>query len=175
MLMRPSTIPNQNGAAMVEMALVITLFISMIFAIFEFALAVFYAARLSEATRAGARAAVVNSATITDVKDLGCTDIGAMEYQQCDAVTCGTVVAAMNKVVNIEPENIYIRYRCAKTGYTKEAGYAISNQEIYSITVKLQDVHYPLLLPGILGIQTFITMPSFETTRLSEDLWSQTE
>lgn len=159
---------------MVEMALVITIFLMLIFAIFEFALAVFYASRLSEATRAGARTAVVHNTTIADVKNMTCQQIDDLGFQQCNATTCADIIASMNRFVSVDPSNIYIRYQCTTTGYTGKAGFTDANQEIYSITVKLQGVQYPLITPGILGLSPTITMPSFETTRLSEDLWSPT-
>jgi Flp pilus assembly protein TadG len=163
---------SQNGASMVEMALVIAIFLSLVFAIFEFALAVFYASRLSEATREGARFAVVHNTSIENIQEMSCSEIEALGFQQCSADVCGDIIESMNKLVNIEPSNIYIRYQCATTGFTGQAGFPSADKEIYSITVKLQGVQYPLIMPGILGLSPTITMPSFETTRLSEDLWS---
>lgn len=164
---------SQNGASMVEMALVITIFLSLVFAVFEFALAVFYASRLSEATRAGARFAVVSKSTVDSVQEQSCSQLDALGFQQCTADTCGALIESMNKIVTVAPSNVYIRYQCSATGYTGQAGYTEANNEIYSITVKLAGVQYPLIMPGILGLSPTITMPSFETTRLSEDLWSQ--
>lgn len=51
---------RQQGAAMVEMAIVITLFLVLVFGIIEFALVIFHVSLLDEATRAGARYAIVN-------------------------------------------------------------------------------------------------------------------
>lgn len=166
---------RQKGAAMVEMALVISIFLSLIFAVFEFSLAIFYAARLSEATRVAARSAVVNNSIVDDIHDRTCDDIAAQEYLQCDAGKCVGIIKAINNIVDIDPTTIFVRYQCTTTGYTKAAGFTDSTHEIYSITVKLQGVVYQFIMPGILGLHPSITMPSFETTRLSEDLWSQSE
>lgn len=167
-----STPRSQNGVSMVEMALVLSIFLSLVFAVFEFALAVFYASRLSEATRAGARYAVVSKSTIDNVQDQSCSQLEILGYQQCTADTCSALIESMSKVVTVAPSNVYIRYQCSATGYTGQAGYSDANNEIYSITVKLDGVQYPLIMPGMLGLSPTITMPSFETTRLSEDLWS---
>lgn len=163
---------SHNGASMVEMALVIAIFLSLVFAVFEFALAVFYASRLSEATRAGARIAVVHNPSLLGITELTCNDIESRDFVQCATDTCAGIIQSMNKLVPVDPANVYIRYQCATTGYTGQAGFSDANKEIYSITVKLQGVQYPLIMPGILGLSPTITMPSFETTRLSEDLWS---
>jgi len=50
-----------RGAAMVEMAIVISLFLVMVLGIIEFAMAFFDWSRTVEATRAGARYAIVHS------------------------------------------------------------------------------------------------------------------
>jgi len=159
---------------MVEMALVITLFLTLVFALFEFALAVFYATRLSEATRAGARYAVVSNSMINDIQTKSCDEVDAIGFTQCDIASCKGIIDQMNKLVKVEPSNVYIRYQCSSTGYTGKAGHSDANQEIYSITVKLQGVQYPLIMPGVIGLDSTITMPSFESTKLSEDLWSPT-
>lgn len=170
--MSTNTPHRQNGSSMVEMALVIALFMSLVFAIFEFSLAVFYATRLAEATRAGVRYAVVSNSTMSDLSTMDCSQLDSVGFRQCDLTTCGNVIVQMNKLVKIDPSDVYIRYQCSSTGYTGQAGYTAANQEIYSITLKLQGVQYPLIMPGIIGLSTTITMPSFESTRLSEDLWS---
>lgn len=51
---------RQQGAAMVEMAIVIFLFLILVFGIIEFALVIYNWSLLNEATRAGARYAIVN-------------------------------------------------------------------------------------------------------------------
>ena len=51
---------RQRGAALVEMAIVILVFLVLVFGIIEFARAIFEWSRLVEATRAGARYAIVN-------------------------------------------------------------------------------------------------------------------
>ncbi len=163
---------RQKGVSMVEMALVIALFLTLVFAIFEFALAVFYATRLAEATRAGVRYAIVSNSTIANLNSMTCAQLDTAGFQQCDMTTCGGAINQMNKLITIDASNVFIRYQCSSTGYTGQAGYSDANQEIYSITLKLQGVQYPLIMLSVLGLSTTITMPSFESTKLSEDLWS---
>lgn len=181
--MTSSLLRKQKGASMVEMALVISIFLAVVFAIIEFSLAVFYASRLSEATRAGARYAIVNHALIEDIKDKTCEEIAGLDFQRCTDTACEKIVASMSKVVNVTASNVFVRYQCAETGYTGSAGYSNTNKEIYSITVaiasnftggKLIGIEYPLIIPKeILHLEkATITMPVFESTRLSEDLWS---
>jgi hypothetical protein len=163
---------RQRGASMVEMAVIISLFLALVLAVFEFALAVFFAVRLSDATREGARYAVVSNATPQFMGASGpksCDELNGLGFQQCSLSSCGEILAKMNKIVTVDPSNVYIRYQCTSTGY------ADPSNEIYSITVKLQNVKYSLIMPGALHLPnslSVITMPSFETTRLSEDLWS---
>lgn len=169
------SIHRQRGASMVEMTIVILLFLTLIFAIFEFALAIFYASRLSEATRAGARYAIVTNPSLSGISEMSCSELDASGFSQCDAASCSEIVEQMSKVVSVNPANVYIRYQCSQTGFSGAAGYSEANQEVYSVTVKLQGVQYALIMPGVLGLDAYLSMPSFETTRLSEDLWSPEE
>ena len=60
---------RQQGAALVEMAIVVSLFLALVFGIIEFALMVFQWSRLVEATRAGARYAIVHDAACSIYED----------------------------------------------------------------------------------------------------------
>lgn len=174
---------------MVEMALVLSIFLMLVFSILEVALAVFYASRLSEATRSGVRHATVTNASMSEISDpnITCDTLDAVGFKQCNAETCDGVVEAMNKLVAVDPSSVYIRYQCMSTGYTGKAGYSDASKEIYSITVaiasgvdadgKLIGVEYPLVFPKeILHLNyATIRMPPFESTRLSEDLWSKVD
>jgi hypothetical protein len=70
---------RQSGAAMVEMAIVISLFLVLVFGIIEFALVIFHWSKLNEATRAGARYAIVNDPACSIY-----TDTNDPDYKKCD-------------------------------------------------------------------------------------------
>lgn len=160
------------GSSMVEMAIVVVLFFGLVFAIIEFALAVFYANRLIEATRAGARFAVVSAPLVGDLSAFTCATLPS-DYNPCDSgnAACTALRAAMSAVVDVPVENIMYRYRCTEIGGATVA-------PVYSVSIKVSGMTYRPILPNLFIINnpdsamgsTFeIDMPEFETTRTSED------
>lgn len=160
-----------RGSSMVEMAIVVVLFFMLVFAIIEFSLAIFYANRLIEATRAGARYAVVSDPLIAGLKNYDCAAL-PVDYTACDTSTpsCVGLHQAMNGTVIIPIENIYYKYKCTAI----DGGAGI---RVYTISIKVNDMSYYPILPNLFVLDGAsgdaagfgISMPSFETTRTSED------
>ena len=157
---------------MVEMALVTTLFFGLVFAIIEFALAIFYANRLVDATRAGARFAVVSTPLLENLTEYECASLPG--YAACaDNVACNALAVAMSGTIKIPVNNISYRYQCTQ----------LSNEistRVYSVSIKVTGMKYVPIFPNLIvmghpdavsGATFEINMPEFETTRTSEDLF----
>jgi len=163
-----------RGAAMVEMAIVISLFLVMVLGIIEFAMAFFDWSRTVEATRAGARYAIVHS---PDIKKC---DLSVLK-KEGDSVSCsptdGLVEAMQNIMPRIEADDIDVTYAWSGTGHELKP----ENWIIPSVTVgiKADSVEFNfIVLDGlldllVLGNSSFpktIHIPPFATTRTGEDL-----
>lgn len=158
-----NVVSSEAGAATVESALVLTVFLLLIFGIIEFSLIIFKASSLVEATRAGARYLIVND-PVVDLDGFDCGN--PPEPSSCeDNSGCNDVVSLMQKFYEpLTASQIYVGYKCSSTGYD-EAYF-----KIYEVQVSVKDAVYNFITPGILGMGLSITLPEFETTRISEDL-----
>jgi len=165
----------QEGSAMVEMAIIIGLFLAMVFAITEFSIALLKWGRAAEATRAGVRFAIVNTPVCAlsgpgAVCLLDCAGTGAKTVtKQCTStgVDCTDLLAEMQrKLPDIEAENINITYACSNAGNPDNPAF------IPAVTVELSKLQHTLIVPTILGFSagTTWTVPNFAATRLGEDL-----
>lgn len=152
---------SQQGAATVESAIIIVVFLMLVMGIIEFALLIFNASSLVEATRAGARYLIVNDPVVTLDEDSCDADV----VLDCSGGGCDDVLAVMQRLyAPLKAENLEITYRCSSTGFD-EAYF-----DIYEVEIKLNDVQYEFITPGILGLDSTVTLPDFKTTRLSEDM-----
>lgn len=151
----------QRGAATVESAIIIVVFLMLVMGIIEFALLIFNASSLVEATRAGARYLIVNDPVAT----LGSDTCDTPVTVDCSGGTCDEVLSVMQRFyAPLEAGNLEISYRCSSTGYG-EAFF-----DIYEVELRLVGVQYEFITPGILGLDSTVTLPEFKTTRLSEDM-----
>lgn len=181
---------QQKGAAMVEMAVVIMLFIVLVFGILEFAWMVFEWSKQVEATRAGARYAIVHTpaCNIYDAESgpkappactggpLGdCATAGAVASINCGGQSeggCPGIVATMQSMMpRITGANVDVTYECAGTGYSE------AFRPIVNVTVEASEVQHPLFFGWMIvgageGEGGTVTIPAFATTRLGEDLYS---
>ena len=181
---------TQRGAAMVEMAITISLFLALVFAILEFSIAIFQWSRVVEATRAGARYAIVNEPAC----DIYGTGLGAAcpDPLDCDdplnstrtvSVTGNCTLASplsiadagcsiVEQMRQIQPliaqsagATVDISYSCS------DAGFVDLLDKIPVVSVAIAGVQYEFIVPTVIGIDdASITMPAFETTRTGEDL-----
>src|SRR3989338_6152716 len=87
---------QQQGAAMVEMAITLALFLALVFAIIEFSMAYYTWARTNEAARDAARFAIVND-PVADISGLSCPGAGTVTAT-CAAADCAPMLEVVNRV-----------------------------------------------------------------------------
>lgn len=154
---------REKGATMVEMALTLPLFLLLVFAIIEFALVIFTWTRAVDATRAGARYAIVNDA-VTDISSLDCSSVSEVSVT-CDSANCTDLMGHMNSLYqDLEAANVTVRYGCSSTGFSGNP------QPVREVSVSITGQQYELVLPGLIGLDPNLTLPNFTSTRVSEDL-----
>lgn len=175
---------RQYGAALVEFAIVFLIFITLVFAIIEFTLAVFQWSRMVEATRAGARFAITNDPAC-DVFDnrpdisIACSGgilpgAGTVSrtLSNCPANSTDPgcrIVAVMRSrspLILSGGSTVTISYTHTETGDPQRP------EPVPLVTVSTDSVPYHFMLPGLFGIDATITMPGFQTTRVGEDLYT---
>lgn len=132
---------NERGAALVEYAIALTVFLTSMFAVVEFGRALWVHNALSDAARRGARYAALNSPSNVDaVKNV---------------VVYGDPAGGTQPVVpNLTPANVTVTY----TDFALNKGTA---------TVSVTGYQFQFVIP-IIG--TTITMPSYSTTRTGESI-----
>ena len=156
---------RQLGAALVEMAIVVSLFCMLLFGIFEFALALFDWSRVVEATRAGARYAIVNNPEPGCAWDAS-TCPGASPVN-CSLASGSPMLAEMQRIMpTLQPTNVGVTYACADVGFTRRP----EPMQISQVTVKPTNIRHRFVVPDVLGLDAELTIPAFATTRVGEDL-----
>lgn len=163
---------RQRGGAMVEFALGISLFLLLVFGVIEFAFAVFQWSRVVDATREGARAAIVNDMACQTLDDL---------IAECNPITCtgnqiaedSPILAAMNRrKLGVSRDRVSVTYSCSTAGSEDRL------IPIPQVTVEIPAWQHTFLMSGLtLGRQDLwtVTLPPFATTRLGEDLYTVPE
>lgn len=148
---------------MVEMAIVLLLFLMIIFAIMEFSIAIVRSAQLAEATRGGVRYAIVND-SLADLS--ACIDAGTTVSVDCDASNCPGLIermALISPLINVQNIDVTVKYTCPNSEY-------VDHNQLYLVTVTIAGAKHHLTVPGIFGIDATVNLQTFESTRLSEDL-----
>ncbi|SCY15575.1 TadE/TadG family type IV pilus assembly protein [Thiohalorhabdus denitrificans] len=165
-LPRAEEFQDQAGAALVELAVGLMLFLVLVLGVLEFGYALFNWSRVAEATRAGVRTAIVNDPQ---------ADLGEL-LSECSEGTSGEVQAGPSDRVlasmktlyaPLEEEQVVVTYRCSGTGHADRP------TPVLTVTVEVQDVEHRLMVPHILGLETEVTLPAFASSRTSEDLETQ--
>ena len=171
---------RQRGATMVEFSISLAVFLVLVLAIFEFVLMVLTISRANEVTRDLARIAIVSD-PVCDIWGTDCPSgtalsclTGAMvtttltSANNCSGdptdTACRMLERARTHLPDINGDQIQVRYICSN------AGLATRPEPVLQIIVALQNVTHSLALPGLLGLNPEIAIPSFETVRLSEDI-----
>ena len=149
---------RQKGGSLVEMAIVLLLFLMIIFTIIEFSIAIFRSAQLADATGVGLRYAIVND------------PIGTLPSCPGGTSTVDASVEMRNGMANIAPIinaqsgiSVTVKYTCPVSGY-------IDHNDLYLVTVTVSGAKHYLTVPGVLGLDVSIDLQSFKSTRLSEVL-----
>lgn len=156
-----------RGSTLVEAAIVLLVFLVVVFGCIELGLMIFKWSKTVEATREATRYAVVNNPASDDLaSSLHCPG-GVLEVS--DAATGNDVYANIVVIVERfialnEEAQVSVRYECATTGYEQ------SYRDLYTVTVLVRNLKYTPVMSGLLGFETEISMPEFATTLLSEDL-----
>ena len=149
---------KQKGATLVEMAIVLVLFLMIIFAVMEFSIAIVRSAQLTEAVRFGARHAIVNDplGTLPSCPDGTSAPVDA-------SVEMRNGMADIAPIINDQAAiNVTVKYTCPDNVY-------IGNG-LYLVTVAVSGAKYDLIFPSLLGLGVAIDLQTFKSTRLSEDL-----
>ncbi len=171
---------------MVEAAIIMSLFLALVFAIIEFAFALLKYEQAVESTRAGARFAMVSDPVCDLFGDLAgsvadcplnCTAGATNDYVSinCNGAACGStdadpptgLLGAMARMIpEIAPENVNLIYACSGAGFEQRP------IPVPSITVSIEGISHPLILPTLFGFEAGVAwdIPSFSSTRLGEDL-----
>lgn len=150
---------------MVETAITISLFMMLVLALFEVALLVFQWGRTVEATRVGLRQLVVNTPAAA-VSALDCNVGGSVSFTCADG-NCGAAFDAMQGLSPLlQPDNVQVTFACSGAGYSARP----DAMPIYQVDVRVQGVETALVIPGMVGIPAVVTMPAFNSSRVSEDL-----
>lgn len=154
---------RQRGAAMVEFAIVIVVFLILVFGGMEFARMLFQWERTVEATRAGVRAAVVSDPPSGCALPLTCPGGNA----SCSPDDPSEILQAMQFMQPaLEASDIEILYECSGTGYPDRP------DPIPVVTVRIREggLVFNPILPGLFGIDASIPIPSFPSSQTGEDL-----
>jgi len=163
---------HQRGAAMVEMAIVIPVFLALVFAIIEFSLVIFDWSRVIESSRAGARYAIVNNAECTGVTGAGGMVCPGSSPVSCHPLATSGLLVEMKRILSpdaIAGENVLVTYACTTAGFTERP------TPVLQVTVEVSNVEHHFIVPGLIGMDATITMPDQSTTRTSEDLYTTAE
>lgn len=169
LLLRPGD--GERGSTAIEFGFIAPILVLITFAVLEFSLVLFEQHRANEATRRGARQAVIGAAiadlaTLAPGIDVTCTSVGG-------AVDCGgiavtstatfnTILANMQAILpDITPEHVKIVYRDSGLGAIDSGGIKPF------VTVSLNDYRYEFIVLGsLLGLPSEITLPDFAATEV---------
>ncbi len=163
---------RQRGAALVEMAFSLLIFLLFIFAIIEAAIIIYRWASANEAVRAGVRTAIVSSPAGPVHGTLVCTTGDESVSYNCDGITtggCPLIVREMQKFSPLVTESsVTVRYTCSMVRNDNDP------RIIPMVTVEL-DTTYRSVLLGAFGIDATIPLAPtfFQSTRMAEDLYSE--
>lgn len=172
---------RQQGAALIEMALTLPLFLALIFGMIDFSLLLFEWGKGVEVARHTLRQAVVNQPLASDAQLSalgGCDD--ALEFSnstpdfQVPNCSTGTTFCndyATHLLREFEPENLNVTYGCSGAGYL-ERGSGSNVLLIPEVQVNL-DVTYTFLFSQIIGLGDgagLSVSKRFSATRTGEDM-----
>lgn len=167
-----------RGAALVEMAIVVSLFFVLVFGIIEFARVLFSWGVAVEATRAGARYAIVNTRVGALPACPGASVTYTVDFDDCtcpppgdgpESPECGVVetMCLARYALRTENAQVHVTYRCSDAGFSG-APSALRPYEVQVETAGFE--HHFSALWGLLGFGEYWEVPPFATTRLTEDL-----
>lgn len=165
---------QEDGAYLIEFALVLPVLILLSFGLLEFSLVTFEYQRITEATRRGARRAIVQVVTIPNTAALlagtkivctgyGVNSIGCVGASvNVDAQTnFALLLAEMQEIFPpIRASNVVLTYEATDLGNPGDKGGIFP-----MVTIQLIGVKHDMLVGPVLGVSS-ITLPDFKTTIL---------
>lgn len=152
---------RQDGAVTVESAIIVLLFVVILFAIMEFSVFIYRLSSMADATRDGARHLSISSPLI-DLSSYTCDTLPGPASCSGNSACDSLVTVMQRQLESLTADNIFYEYKCASTGFDE------SYFQIYSIDVWVEDLPFAFITPGLAPIP--FDMPTFRSTRLSEDL-----
>lgn len=160
---------KQAGAAMVEMAVVLTLFLLLVFGIMEFAMAYFTWHRVAEGARDGLRYVIV-SGPVTSDGELGLTCPGPdVVVPDCTDSNCLPLLEKIQRVAPfVQGSQVMVTYACTNAGNPERP----ETLRIPEITVQVTDLEYTFAVPGIIGLGQAMNLPDVTVSRTGEDLFT---
>lgn len=159
---------GQQGAAMVEMAITLPLFLMLVLGTIEFSLAYHQWVRINEAARAGVRYAITNTPPVDLQGELACP--GGSVDVTCDAASCVDLLEVTGRVAAfLRPDQVHLRYACGNVGNPARP----VEMKIPEVTVEIRDVEYTFVVPSLLGLGTSLKLPTARATRTGEDLYTE--
>lgn len=165
---------RQAGAAMVEMAIVLSIFLMLMLGIVEFSMAYFSWHRASEGARDGLRYAIVSS-PVSDVDGDGMADLPlvcpgpAIVVPACTSDVCQPLLQRVQRVApDVRGSQVSVTYACSDAGNPERPAEIL----IPEITVRLTGLVYTFAVPGIIGLGTTLNLPDVTITRTGEDLYT---
>jgi len=177
---------GQKGAALVEFALTVSLFLVLVLGIMEFAILMMDMSRANEMTRQLSRIAITSGA-VCDIYGGGCpggvdelvcpggspvvVTLNQVDTNGCTDITgptgCRMMDLAETFLPGVTPSQIQVTYACSGAGFSGRP------YPIPLVTVSLQNFNRPFLFGGFLGIDAGINFPDFAVTRAGEDLYTE--
>jgi hypothetical protein len=158
---------RQRGAALVEFAIVITLFLLLVLGGMDFGRLMFDVARTVEASRIGVRTAVVTtppSAYRTgDRLNLTCPGVPLGDGLSIDAQSA-LLLAMQSRQPRIQVQNVRLIYQCASAGSPQRA------EPLPVVTVAVVGLRFTPLFSTLLGLPATIPIPTFPSSMLGESL-----
>lgn len=181
-----NSLAKQAGAAILQFALTVSLFLLFVLGIMEFAILIMDMSRANEMTRELSRISIVSDPLCDifdndcpgDVTGLSCpggspvvvtlADIGVGGCSADSTLTeCRMWRVAQNFMPAVTADQVQVSYACS------DAGFVDRPEVIPLITVSLENFSRPFLFAGFLGLDTGFQFPGFEVTRTGEDLYTE--
>lgn len=158
---------QQAGAALVEMAITLLLFLLLVFGIIEISLALFTWVRATEGAREGARFAIVH-APVASLGGLSCPG-GSPVVQTCSSGCTDLMTTVQRAAPFVTGSQVQVSYACSDAG---DPGRPPS-LPIPEVTVEISGLSYPFAVPALFGLGPSLPLPSVRTTRTGEDLFTE--
>lgn len=157
---------RQKGAAVVEMAITLLLFLLLVFGIIEISLALFTWVRATEAAREGARFASLHD-PVTSLSGLTCP--GATTVQKTCSSGCTDLMTAINRAAPfVAGSQVQVTYACSDAGDPSRPAALLIPQ----ITVKISGLRYVFAVPALIGLGSQLNLPDVQASRTGEDLFT---